>query len=661
MYISIMFLIAGGFLSAWAAPRPDAPWQQFAELTRHELRRGHFHSLDEDSLHRFDVLKIEPHLRFDLDNTQLSGFVYYDLVADEMPLERIDFRFTHSLTVDSVWVDDAHLASFTAQGRDSIQILITPGMGLGDTLRIGIAYHGNPASIDAWGGFRWAQRELWRPQIAFSMGDGLNLDPPPANYNWIPTHADPTDKVLWEAWFRIPQTRAVTTAGVRLDTLNHGDGTTTWRYRLDQPVSTYLLFIAVSDYVIQTQRETLPLIENFVYPARAAIAPVHFSNVPEVLDGFVQLFGPYPFDRFGFCMTRIGDMEHATCVSHIDAVVVASHTYDWLLFHELAHQWWGDWVTCGDWRDLWLNEGFGTYCEALGMEVLGGTAAYEDYVRLDLFPAARNTNENFPIYDPNYYWGATVYEKGACVMHMLRRLLGDSAFFQAWREYGQEHAFGTAVTADWQVKLEQHYGTSLDWFFQPWVYGRRYPQYRATLDLGDIAVLHIAQTQTTGTLFRMPLDIRVISTENDTTEFTVWNEAVDAQAWWLHHDTIGVVGWPATVEIDPYNKVLKTVVYQTINVEDQSPRTPEDFRIISVFPNPFNPAATLAFDLPHSCRVRFTVYDIAGRAVAAQNLGRLGAGSHTAHWNGADAASGLYFFFLEADEYRGIAKAILLK
>lgn len=620
-------------------------------------------ALDEDSLHRFDVLKIEPHLQFDLDNTQLSGYVIFDLVADEIALNRIDFRFTHSLTIDSVWAGDGLSASLTAQGRDSIQIFLTPGLALGDTARIGIAYHGNPATIDTWGGFRWAQREFWRPQIAFSMGDGLNLDPPPANYNWIPSHADPTDKVLWEAWFRVPQTRAVSTAGVRLDTLNHGDSTTTWHYRLDQPVSTYLLFIAVSEYVIQTQRETNPLIENFVYPSRAAVAPIHFANVPTVLDGFIELFGPYPFDRFGYCMTRIGDMEHATCVSHIDAVVVASNTYDWLLFHEMAHQWWGDWVTCGDWRDLWLNEGFGTYCEALGMEILGGAQAYNDYIRTDLFPAARSTGENFPIYDPDYYWGATVYEKGACVMHMLRQLLGDSAFFQALRDYGQDHAYGTAVTADWQAQLEAQYGSSLDWFFQPWVYGRRYPQYRVTLDLDDdIAMLHIDQMQTTGTLFRMPLDVRVISTEGDTFEFTVWNDAVDHQEWGLvPNDTLGVFGWPQTVELDPHNKVLKTVQYRTVGVDTEQESAPRAFRLTAVYPNPFNPAATVAFDLPRPADVRLRVFNVVGQEVAAQTLGRLNAGSHLANWDGSHAASGLYLFLLETEDYRGIAKAVLLK
>jgi aminopeptidase N len=248
------------------------------------------------------------------------------------------------------------------------------------------------------------QASGWRPQIAWSMGDGLALDPPPGNYNWLPSYADPTDKTVWEAWFTVPSSRAVSSGGVRVDTLNIGDGTTTWHYRLDQPVSTYLLFVAISDYRIMVQRESNPCIENFIYPSCWNQAQIDFSNVPTVIDSFAARFGTYPFERFGYAMTRtLGDMEHATCVCHYDGDVVGNLANEWILYHEMSHMWWGDWVTCGDWRDLWLNEGFATYCEPLSMEMLYGRDAYRNYMRDHLFHDALTTTENFPIYDPDYY------------------------------------------------------------------------------------------------------------------------------------------------------------------------------------------------------------------------------------------------------------------
>jgi aminopeptidase N len=642
----------------WCAPRLLSPWDGVLHPQpvhpQYHLPR---YTLDDDSLHRFDVLKYEPRLQFDLDRQMLWGQTEITLRADQIPLNTIDLRLSDSLVVDSVWADQDYIAAFSRTVRDSLQIMLVPPLAPGDTLCVGVAYHGSPGIVDSWGGFRWGQSADWQPQIAFSMGDGLYLNPPPANYTWLPCHAALGDKVLWECWFRAPADRVVSSGGVLVDMLHHADNTITWHYRLDQPVSTYLLSVAVSDYVIMVQRESGPRIENFVYPARQSQAQTHFSNVPAVLDGFAGLFGPYPFDRFGYAMTRIGDMEHATCVSHDDGTVTAGHSYDWLLFHEMSHQWWGDWVTCGEWKDLWLNEGFATYCEALGMEVLYGFDSYMGYVTLNIFPAARSANDSYSIYDPDHYWGATVYQKGAAVMHMLRMLLGDSAFFQAWREYGQEHAYGTAVTADWQAKLEQHYGGSLDWFFDAWVYGTRYPRYRVTYTVGSPGSLTIEQIQPTETLFRMPIDVEIVDAGGDTIRYMVWNDAVRSQTF---VDTL-TEGIPQWVAVDPNNKILKTAIYQILDAESPPAPVPAEFRITSIYPNPFNPTATIAYDLPVAGSVRLRVFDVLGREVSRENLGFRPAGGHVAMWDGSNAASGVYLFCIETAAQRRLTKATLIK
>ena len=281
------------------------------------------------------------------------------------------------------WSDNTEIDYFEVEGDDSLQIYLTSPLAVGDSTEIWIVYHGQPEIIDAWGGIRIHSQSGWRPPIIYTMGDGLDTEPPPANHTWIPSYADPTDKLLWETWITVDDTLTALSGGMLIDS-THNDSTITWHYRLDQPISTYLIFLSASVYEIYLQREEGPRIANYVYPNRINQAEVHFSNVPAVLDGFVELFGDYPFDAFGFNMCRIGDMEHATSVSHYDAYVASNHTYDGLLFHELSHMWWGDWVTLGDWRDMWLNEGFASYCEALGMEIIGGQEEYIDYVTGDL-------------------------------------------------------------------------------------------------------------------------------------------------------------------------------------------------------------------------------------------------------------------------------------
>lgn len=656
IYLVLSFLAVD---LVFSAPRVNSPWDGvLTSEIRSEARRHNARSMDHDSLHRFDVLKYSPHLRFDLNQHTVSGDIEIELYADSAALNQLDFRFNHSLTIDSVWTSSASTSILaTRDGVDSLQLLLTPGIGIGDTITVGIRYHGTPAPIDAWGGLFWGNSAGWQPQIAYSMGDGLSLEPPPSNYAWFPCHADPTDKVLWEAWFQAPSNRVATTGGLRIDTVHHADSTITWHYRLDQPVSTYLLFVAISDYVIQVQRESGPLIENYVYPSRQTQALTHFSNVPTVLDGFVNLFGPYPFDRFGNAMTRNGDMEHATCVSHYDGTVAANHNNDWLLFHELSHQWWGDWVTCGEWKDLWLNEGFATYCEALGMEIIYGYDSYLGYIQQDIFPDARSANDSYSIYDPDYYWGNTVYEKGAAVMHMLRMLLGDSMFFQAWREYGQEHAFGNAVTAEWQAKLEQHYGEALDWFFDAWVYGTKYPRYNVTYTVGCPNLLSIEQIQPTETLFRMPIDVRLVTVAGDTIEYSVWNDAVRLQVY-----TDSICSQPVrSVIIDPEDKILKSAIYQIAGGVRPSEAIPTEFRIAQIYPNPFNASAQIAFELPRPAAVAFSVFDITGRLIDRRDLGWRNAGKHTVAWNGAATASGIYLFRLENGAEVRIAKATLMK
>ncbi|MBI5059391.1 T9SS type A sorting domain-containing protein [candidate division KSB1 bacterium] len=656
--IIILLILLGS--TGFAAPRAELLWG-IPGASPVSPTRCRPRTLDDDSLHNYDALSLTADLRFSVVAHSVSGVATIRLTgAADLP--RVNLRLSSTYDIDSVTVVGLqHVASYAQQGTDSLQIDLTPPLAAGDTIGIAIAYHGTPPQIDTWGGFRFAPESGWRPEIGFSMGDGLSLDPPPSNYNWLPSYADPADKLSWECFLTPDFGTVATTNGSLVDTLRMPDNLLRWHYVQPEPISTYLIFVAISDYELMVQRQSDPQILNYVYPSRVTQAQTHFSNVPAVLDGYSALFGPYPFARFGYNMTRIGDMEHATCVSHLDQAVVANHAYDWLLFHEMSHMWWGDWVTLGDWRDLWLNEGFATYCEALGMEIMGGHTAYQDYIVGGIYPDARSATDSYSIYDPDYYWGATVYQKGAAVMHMLRELLGDSAFFGALREFGQEHAYGNAVTADWQAKLEQHYGESLDWFFDEWVYGTRYPRYRLTYGLFDTG-FELEQIQTSPTYFRMPLEIRWYDGDRtDSVTRVYWTEPVADQFIEIGEPLPDFFPWDAAV--DPNHKILKTaqVIIEGDDAEEQPALLPLQFAITSVTPNPFNAAATLRFVLPTPTRVDLHVYNIQGALVEPHDAGTLSAGPQHMTWSGAGHASGLYIFQLSTPAQSLTAKAVLLK
>jgi aminopeptidase N len=188
---------------------------------------------------------------------------------------------------------------------------------------------------------------------------------------------------------------------------------------------------------------TDPRIEVWVHASLQEEAIVSFQNVDAMMAAFEAVFGPYPFDKFAFMTTNLGDMEHQTCVSHAVSLVNGTNAFDPILAHELTHQWFGDCVTYGDWRDVWLSEGFATYGEAVFREHQSGTAAYHSYVTGSILNPVLASSAVGGVYDPAFKWGTIAYEKGASVLHMLRGILDDDAlFWQVLEDYATNFAYG---------------------------------------------------------------------------------------------------------------------------------------------------------------------------------------------------------------------------
>jgi hypothetical protein len=195
--------------------------------------------------------------------------------------------------------------------------------------------------------------------------------------------------------------------------------------------------------------------------------------------------------------------------------------------HELSHQWWGDSVSPQTWADVWLNEGFATYAEALWAENLGGAGSYQSY--MNSFWRSSFTGS---VYNPSDLFGSTVYDKGGWVQHMLRHVVGDTKFFNAMRDWYANHTDGTGNTALYQATQEARYGATLDFFFQEWVYGTGQPRYEfgwTSANLGNGTYrnyVRIVQTQTIGGLFTMPVDLTLYTAGGNEVR-TVMNNQLD--------------------------------------------------------------------------------------------------------------------------------------
>jgi aminopeptidase N len=560
-----------------------------------------------------------------------------------------------NMTVDSV-AHDGSPASY-AHNNDHLTVNLNTALQTGDDFEVKVVYHGAPVD-DA---------------LNFSTHGGGNpiissLSEPIGARQWWPCKDTPADKS--------DSARIAVTVDASLVAVSNGmlvdvavNGTTkTYTWFESYPITTYLISVAVSNYseFVDTyiyDSGTMP-IEHYVYPEDYADALVDLSITPEAIAAMADIYGPYPFleERYGHAEFPWGGaMEHETCTSYGAVLIRGDHFYDWVLVHELSHQWWGDKTTCATWDDVWLNEGFASYSEALWFEALDGESGYDDYIEsFDTYGYF-----NGPIYHPDETFNRTVYDKGALVLHMLRRVLAlqDGAVdhypmdrLQAvLAEYGSTYAYDSATTEEFQSIAESHYGGSLDWFFQPWVYGENRPDYRwswtaSTHGPPYQVMVHVDQVQTNAGLFTMPIDIRIHTTGGDVID-VAWNDA-------LSQDFFFEVNSPVTdVEFDPDNWILKYVTETTTDVPaDGLPAAVA----LTVPTGAAGSSARLSYSLPADGHVELAVYDVAGRKVNTLVDRFVPAGTYEVSWDGPPA-SGVYFARLVAEAGTAVTKLVIVR
>jgi len=308
-------------------------------------------------------------------------------------------------------------------------------------------------------------------------------------------------------------------------------------------------------------------------------------------------------------------------------------------------------ITLETWPHIWLNEGFATYGEVLYREQKYGAGAYESAMYFRMLDAREATTPLYVTDTTNFsllFSGSLVYSKGATVLHMLRHVVGDSLFFAVIKAYATDFGliYGTATTEDFQSVCESITGRDLEWFFQQWVYGERYPQYiyrwwSTPQGGGHQLALEISQSTETAnpSFFIMPIDIKVVGLGTDTT-IVVFNDQA-TQTF-----SLDVPFKPTDVIVDPGNWILKTASGAT---------EPLRFELDQNFPNPFNASTTLRFTLSARSRVLLEIYDILGRRITTLVDEVREAGFHVEQWS-AVVPSGAYFARLQASVLDGTGR-----
>lgn len=336
-----------------------------------------------------------------------------------------------------------------------------------DTIELTITYSGSP------------KRSGFSGLVFGEINDVpliYNISEPDYAPTWFPCDDDPEDKALIDIEIT-NDTGFISVSNGRLAGIYNTDNKRTYHWKSNYPISTYLIAIYSSKYISFTETyntisgKVLPL-EFYVLPNHLNAANRDFAEHKDMLEAFENLFGEYPFveDKYGVAefLWNFGAMENQT-ITGIGYNFISGRNFARdILAHELAHHWWGNAVGPKTWDDIWLNEGFASYSEALYLEYKFGKESLKSAMRSKF-------GENFrgAIYNPANLFSETVYDKGAWVLHMLRNEIGDTNFFSSLRSYYERFKYGNASVEDFKSVCESVSNLSLDKFFDDWIYSDR--------------------------------------------------------------------------------------------------------------------------------------------------------------------------------------------
>ncbi|MCF7826831.1 MAG: T9SS type A sorting domain-containing protein, partial [Candidatus Marinimicrobia bacterium] len=650
-YLMGLFLISAVYAQVYE--NTDVPCKPISEMM------AHYGALAK-AAQRADIFDYDVHyynieLDINIDTEIVYGTVEVHLLSEVDNLENIQLDFVSGMTVDAVTLNGATFNHFS----DLLSITLDGSYDTDEALVVGIEYHGHPEQT----GFQ---------AFAFGHQNGNPSLPP-----MISTLSEPYGARSWWPCKDVPSDKADSvrislTTDSAYDAVSNGllvsetqnlDGTKTTVWENKYPIAPYLVFLSISDYTTWTDiyhfadGDSMPL-EYWMYPTSATTDMIdrwnRTSNMIEIFSGF---YGEYPFADEKYGMNEFewgGAMEHQTCSS------MGSYGEN-TIAHELAHQWWGDLVTCSNFHHIWINEGFATYSEALYWGAVNGEDAYHAHM------ASKMNSVNSTVYRPDtssvgaIFSTSMVYQKGAWVLHMLRHVVGDDIFFESLAAYRDEYQFRTASTEDFQAVVEEVWGQDLEWFFDQWIYGIGIPSYRWWWSAGEEdefgnsqVRVHIDQMQSSShPTYKMPIDLSFTDGANVYTT-VIW-DSLRVQEFDLVLDFV-----PTSLTFDEENWILKSA-NQVAAIDGGI--SPESFKLHSAYPNPFNGEVTIPYTTGAFFSGTLKIYDLRGSEVYSRALSHQNQAEYEVHWNGRNQqgislGSGIYILQISSNGHGTLSQKI---
>lgn len=553
----------------------------------------------------YGTRNITLNLRFDWEREQALGTAAITLAPLVTDLRRVEFDAANMTFTAVKLANGAPLRYETEARKEKLRVTLDRAYQPTDVLTLVIDYHTNGVSQEPGIGGAYNRgltfikptpADPTRPRQIWSQGESEY------NHYWFPCYDHPNDFATSELIATVEKPLIVISNGRLVATKDNADGTRTFHWKIDQPHASYLTSIVVGEYApVETSYAGVPIF-TYVYPSEVEPGKITAARLGEMVKFFSEKTGlKYPYAKYAQTVTRDfgGGMENISATTQTDQMVhdartELDQTSDSLQSHELAHQWFGDYVTCRSWADIWLNESFATYFQALWDE---HSLGHDDFLYRDVkgnqdqYYTAWKNNQRRPIVtknyrDPDAVFDVYAYPRGGAVLHMLRKTLGDDNWWRAINHYLNKYAHQPVETEQFRIAIEEATGQSMDWFFDEWLYKMGHPVFRVTQTYDPSAKrlsLTVRQEQKPDPdsaypqagFFKTPVDIE-IGTNNsariervmiEPTEEQTFNFTVDSQPLLVNFD----YGDTLIKELK-FEKPVDALVYQLERDEDVTGR-----------------------------------------------------------------------------------------